>query len=175
MPSLVGSEMCIRDRPGPGQGLCRWPLQASHGKGRGKFQTLWSLRAPQEPQVCFPRNRAILLHCLKESSRKKVLNALVKSIFRCRFVEKRAKDMLLKVRVAADSKLCCPLAPFRPRRIPNLASLLAVPFDANLTVCESARSGFEDHNGRLSMDELKVSIAAHVPPSMSHDATAWIA
>ena len=47
---------------GPGQGLCRWPLQAPHGKGRGKFQTLWSLvsrsrgrarrraRAPQEPQ-----------------------------------------------------------------------------------------------------------------------------
>ena len=29
--------------PGPGHGLCRWPLQAPHGKGRGKFQTLWSL------------------------------------------------------------------------------------------------------------------------------------
>ena len=38
------------------------------------------------------------------------------------------------VRVAADSKLCCPLASFRPRRIPNLASLIAVPYDANLTV-----------------------------------------
>ena len=63
-----------------------------------------------------------------------LLNALVKSIFRCRFVEKRAKNMLPKVRVAADSKLCYPLASFRPRRIPNLASLLAVPFDANLTV-----------------------------------------
>ena len=27
-----------------------------------------------------------------------------------------------------------PLAAFRPRRIPNLASLIAVPYDANLTV-----------------------------------------
>ena len=47
---------------GPGQGLCRWPLQAPHGKGRGKFQTLWPLasrsrrrarrraHAPQEPK-----------------------------------------------------------------------------------------------------------------------------
>ena len=45
--------------------------------------------------------------------------------------------MLPRVRVAADSKLCCPLASFRPRRIPNLASLLAVPFDANLTVART--------------------------------------
>ena len=29
--------------PGPGQGLCRWPLQAPHGKGWSKFQTLWPL------------------------------------------------------------------------------------------------------------------------------------
>ena len=63
-----------------------------------------------------------------------VLNALVKSIFRCTFIEKRAKNMLPKVRGAADSKVCCPLASFRPLRIPNLASLLAVPHDANLTV-----------------------------------------
>ena len=41
---------------------------------------------------------------------------------------------LPKVRVAADSKLCGPLASFRPRRIPNLASLIAVPYDASLTV-----------------------------------------
>ena len=38
------------------------------------------------------------------------------------------------IRVVADSKLCCPLAAFRFRRIPNLASLVAVPSDANLTV-----------------------------------------
>ena len=63
-----------------------------------------------------------------------VLNALVKLIFRCKFVEERAKSMLPKVRVAADSKLCCPLASFRPQRIPNLASVIAVPYDANLTV-----------------------------------------
>ena len=69
-----------------------------------------------------------------------LLNALVKSIFRCKIDEKRAKNMLPKVRVAADSKLCCPLASFRPRRIPNLASLIAVPSDANLTVTEGARS-----------------------------------
>ena len=47
---------------GPGQGLSRWPLQAPHGKGRGKFQTVWPLasrsrgrahrraHAPQKPK-----------------------------------------------------------------------------------------------------------------------------
>ena len=54
-------------------------------------------------------------------------------MFRCKVFEKRAKDMLPKVRVAADSKLCCPSASFRPRRIPSLASLTAVPYDVNLT------------------------------------------
>ena len=91
---------------------------------------------PPEPQACFPRNPAILLHCLNESSRKKLLNALVESIFRCKIVEKRPKNMLPKVRVAADSKLCCILASFCHRRIPNLASLLTVPFHANLTVSQ---------------------------------------
>ena len=62
------------------------------------------------------------------------LNAFVKSIFRCKFVEKRIENVLPKVRVAADSKVCCPLAAFRPRQIPNLASPVAVPYDANLTV-----------------------------------------
>ena len=62
------------------------------------------------------------------------LNGLVKSILRCTFVEQRAKNMLPKVRVAADSKLCCPLAVFRLQRMPNHASLPAVPTVANLTV-----------------------------------------
>ena len=61
-------------------------------------------------------------------------NALVKSIFRCKCVEKQAKNMLPKVRVTAGSKLCCPLASFRPQRIPNLASRVAVSYDTNLTV-----------------------------------------
>ena len=125
--------------PCPGQGLCRWPLQAPHGKGHGQFQTLWSLRAPQEPQACFPRNPAILLHCLKESSRKMFLNTLVKSMLRCKFVEKRAKNMLPKVRVAANSKVCCPLAVFRLQQIPNHASLPAVPTVANLTVARHCK------------------------------------
>ena len=89
-----------------------------------------------------PRTPGILMHCLKESSRKKLLNALVKSVFWCEFIEKRAKNIADlrrlsrrgSVRVAADSKLCCPLASSRPWWIPNLASLLAVHLDANLTV-----------------------------------------
>ena len=110
------------------------PLPAAQngsGKGHGKFQNRGHARAharaPQDPKPCFPRNPAILLHGLKESSRKKLLNALVKSNFQCRFVEKQGKNMLPKVRVAADSKLCCPLPVFRLQRIPNHASLPAVP------------------------------------------------
>ena len=92
------------------------------------------VRAPPRTQ----RNPAILLQCLKELSQKMLSNALVKSIFRCKFIEKRAKNMLPKVRVAANSKLCCPLASCRPRRIPNLASLIVVPSDANLTALAHA-------------------------------------
>ena len=120
--NLYTVKLGLEGPPGPGQGLCRWPLQAPHGKGRGTYQTLWSLRAPEEPQACFPRNPAILLHCLKESSRKKLLNALVRSICRCEFVENDPKTRFLRwgplrfqtlrplVRFSspADSKLCGP-------------------------------------------------------------------
>ena len=70
---LSTGKLRLEGVPGPGQGLCCWPLQALLGEERGKFQTLWSLgrgkfqalcplaarlrgrarrraRAPQEPQ-----------------------------------------------------------------------------------------------------------------------------
>ena len=82
----------------------------------GKSQVLLTLvsraRAPKHPKRCFSRNAAILLHGLKESLRKKLLNALVKSCFRCTCFEERAKNMLPKVgpggilRLASLSPFC---------------------------------------------------------------------
>ena len=97
--------------PGPGQSLCHWPLQALHGKGRGKFQTLRPLasrsraRAGVRAPPRTPRNPAILLHSLKEFPRHMFLNALVKSIFRCTLVEKRVEN------IAGSSSHLCPQAP----------------------------------------------------------------
>ena len=135
---------------GPGQGLCRWPLQAPHGKGSGKFQTLWSLasrsrrrarsraRAPQEP-------KGIQRFCciaLKNRCEKCFRMHWSNQFFAVNLLKNKPKQLLTsiptmssstpwlklpQVSVAADSKLCFPLASFRFRRIPNLASLLAVP------------------------------------------------
>ena len=107
-------------------------------------------RARAKARARTQRNPAILLHSLRESSRKKVFECIGSihfSPYICRRTSQKHRWTsiapvsssapwlkLPKVRVAADSKLCCPLASFRPRRIPNLASLVAVPYDANLTV-----------------------------------------
>ena len=67
-------------------------------KVSGKFQALLTLvsrsRArPKHPERCFPRNPAIWLHGLKKLSRMQLLNTLFNSIFRCQFVEKRARNI----------------------------------------------------------------------------------
>ena len=95
------------------------------------------LARPLKAPSVFPRESSGFAALLKRIIAKKAFECIGQIIVRCKFVEKRAKNMLPKVRVAADSKLCCPLASFRPRRSPNLASsLIAVPSDANLTVRE---------------------------------------
>ena len=74
-----------------------WPL-ASLARGRAHAWAGARARAPpKHPKPCFPRYPAILLHGLKESSRKKILNAWVKSIFRCKCVNKGVKNMPHKV------------------------------------------------------------------------------
>ena len=102
-------------------------FENSPGKGCGKFQTLQPL-AP-----CFPRIPAILLHGLKELSRKKLLNAQVKSNFRCKSVENRTNKLL-------TSAICGSMVVDRFRRWPpgrrlRLNHLLkrstATPFQGN--------------------------------------------
>ena len=146
--SIVGRQMHVvmtpfavklglQGTPSPGQGLCRWPLQAPHGKERGKFQTLWPLasrsrgrarrRARAPPRI--PRNAAILLHCLKESSLNMVLNALVKSIFRSKFVQKRAKHMANLYSSYVQKRATANASQGKAAGIPSLAALS--PFSAS--------------------------------------------
>ena len=53
----------------------------------------------------------MLVHGLKELSGKKLSNAVVKFMFRCKFVENRAKDMFPKVGSAVIPRLAA-LSPF---------------------------------------------------------------
>ena len=76
---------------------------------RGKFQALRPLapraRPPKHTKRCFPRNPETLLHCLEESSRKKLLNTLVKSICHCECVEQQVKNRFPKIESAGIPSL----------------------------------------------------------------------
>ena len=114
-------------------------------KVRGKFRALCAsasrARHPKHPKHCFPRNPRILLHSTKESSRKKLLNAMIKSICRFVLVGKRAKIIADLHRSYVLKRATANASQGKVAGIPSLAALS--PFGASggiQALCPSSAS-----------------------------------